>query len=89
LFVQPDPNHSANDGIYVIFTHVVVVPACGTNGLDVLWNVHLSAVVDNVIVYVHADEYVCHVSAVSDCTGVPSHRSTVYEFEKYLFIFKV
>ena len=82
------PNPSANDGIYVIFTHVIVVPFVGTNGLLTFWNVHLFAVVDNVIGYVHGVEYSCVVSAVRFHV-VPSHQSTVYALEKYLFIFKV
>jgi hypothetical protein len=62
--------------MYVIFTHVIVVPLIGTNVFEFSENVHLSAVVDNVIVYVHADAYVCVVSAVR-FPVVPSHRSTV------------
>ena len=83
------PNHSANDGIYVTFTHVIVVPACGTNGLLTFWNVHLSAQDnDNVIGYVPAVAYVCVISSVRFHV-VPSHRSTVYAFAKYLLIFNV
>ena len=46
------PNQSAKAGIYIIFTHVIVVQACGTNGLLTFLNVHLVAVPDkdNVIV---------------------------------------
>ena len=32
-FVASAPNQSANDGIYVIFTHVISVPALGTSVL--------------------------------------------------------
>ena len=80
------PNHSANDGIDVIFTHVIVVPSVGTNGLLASWNVHLSAhESDNMIVYVHAVAYVCPVSAVR-FHAVQSHQSTVYALAKYLLI---
>lgn len=60
-FPTPDPNQSANDGILTIFTHVIVVPAFGTNACDIFENVHLLLLVDNVIVYVPAAAYVCIV----------------------------
>ena len=83
------PKPSSNDGIYIIFIHVVVVQALGINGLATFWNVHLPAHdSDNLIVYVHGVEYVCVVSAVRFHV-VPSHQSTVYAFAKYLLIFKV
>lgn len=90
-FVALIPNASANDGIYVILTPVVVVRSCGTNASFPFWNVHLVAhpVSDNVIVYVHAHVYVCLIPAVRSSTGFPSHQFTVYAFAKYLFIFKV
>ena len=85
------PNPSANDGIDMIFTHVIVVLSFGTNGLVTNWNVHLVAlpVNDNVIVYVHGSSYVCHVSDERINVSHPSHRDTVYAFLKYLLIFKV
>ena len=83
-FMALFPKPSTNEGIYTIFTHVTVVPFCGTNGLSSdteLMKFHLPAhhVNDNVIVYIHAHVYVCVVSAVRFCTGFPSHQSTVYE----------
>jgi hypothetical protein len=89
-FVALSPNQSSNDGIDTIFTHVIVVQFFGTNGLEFFTNVHLSthSAGDNMIVYVHAAEYVCVVSAVRFSTS-PSHRYTLYAFAKYLFIFKV
>ena len=83
--VALSPNHSANDGIYIIFTHVIVVPSCGTNGLSLLLNFHLVAhpVSDNVIVYVHGCSYMCHVSDERVDISHPSHRDTVYALAKY------
>jgi hypothetical protein len=75
------PNHSSNDGIDVIFTHVIVVPFVGTNGLALysVLNVHLSAhhISDNVIVYVHAVEYVCVFVEDALVVELPSHRLIV------------
>jgi hypothetical protein len=66
-----------------------VVPFIGTNGFETSENVHLSAVVNNVIVYVHTPVYVCVISDETVCFALPSHQSTVYELEKYLLIFIV
>ena len=66
-----------------------VVSFVGINGNCPRLNVHLSAVVDKIMIYPLATLYVCVLSDDTVSTGLPSHQSTVYAFAKYLLIFKV
>ena len=73
------PKPSANDGIYMILIHVVVVPSFGISGLLFPVKLHLSAhhANDNVMIYVPEFVYVCTVSSNNSSGFHQSHRSTV------------
>ena len=78
-FVELVPNHFANDGIYIIATHHMVVQEIGINGLSVhSLKPHLVAhhVNNKVILYVHDAEYVCVLSVLT-FHNTQSHRSTI------------
>jgi hypothetical protein len=69
----------------------MVVQEIGINGFSVhSLKPHLVAhhVNNKVILYVHDAEYVCVLSVLT-FHNTQSHRSTIYELEKYLLIFNV
>lgn len=84
-------NHTAKLGIYVIFTHVTVVPLNGTNGFVKSKNLHLLTfhVNDRMILKVHSFSYICVIPVVTSSIGFSSHQSTVYVLLKYLLIVNV